>query len=259
MKTFLTISFLCLCAIASAQRTYVYGVVRDSLSGDEMIGAHIRNIDAGSLTSTNQDGKFKMPAQVGDTLVFSSVGHETLFWIADSSWFENEEIEFLLPVNTIYLDEVVVGKLPRYDRFKEMIMEEQPKDTTFKVFGVPQVVMDPYPQMEKNEYLNPDFVFFHPVSAMHHSFSKKEKEKRKMQQIMKREYITTKAYQKFTREWVAENTKLEGDKLTSFIAYCDFSVDYLASATLFDIQQRMMALLPDFLNEYEEKEEYREG
>ena len=259
MKTILTISFLFILGAANAQRDYVYGVVRDSLSGDEMIGVHVRNIDAGQLTSTNEEGKFKMPAQVGDTLVFSSVGHKTLAWIAGPTWFNREEIEFLLPVNTIYLDEVVVGEFPEYERFKEMIIQEQPKDTTFKIFGVPEVVMDPYPQLEKNEYLNPAFVFFHPVSALHHSFSKKEKEKRKMQQIRKRQHITSTAYQKFTREWVAENTSLEGDKLTSFIDYCNFSVDYLASATLFDIHQRMMALLPDFLEEYEEKEKFKEG
>lgn len=259
MKAILTILFLCILSAASAQRNYVYGAVRDSLSGDEMIGVHVQNIDAKRLTSTNQNGTFKLPAKIGDTLVFSSVGHKTLAWIADSTWFVGDEIEFLLPVNTIYLDEVVVGEFPEYERFKEMIIQEQPKDTTFKIFGVPEVVMDPYPQMEKSEYLNPVFAFIHPVSALHHSFSKKEKEKRKMQQIMKRQHITSKAYQKFTREWVAENTKLEGDKLTSFIDYCDFSVDYLASATLFDIHQRMMALLPNFLEGYEEKEKLKEG
>jgi hypothetical protein len=237
---------------AKAQRTYVFGVVKDSLSNEEMIGVHIRNIDAGSLTSTNAEGKFKMPAMLGDTLVLSSVGHTTLAWIADSTWFQGKEIEFLLPVNTIYLDEVVVGEFPEYERFKDLIIKEQPMDTTFRIFGVPDVAMDPYPVLEKNEYLHPAFVFFHPVSALHHSFSKKEKEKRKMQQIMKRQHITTKATLKYTREWVGETTGLEGDKLTSFIAYCDFSVDYLASATLFDIHQRMMAILPDFLKEYEE-------
>ena len=74
-----------------------------------------------------------------------------------------------------------------------------------------------------------------------------------MQQIRKQRHTTSTAYLKFTREWVGENTKLEGDKLTSFIAYCDFSVEYLASATLFDIHQRMMAILPEFLEECEKK------
>ncbi len=236
----------------NAQRTYVYGVVRDSTTKEDMIGVHIKNINAGSLTSTNQKGKFKIPAQMGDTLVLSNVGHKTLAWIADTSWFQSEEIEFLLPLNTIFLEEVVVGEFPEYERFKDLIMEEKGEDTTFQIFGVPRVVMDPYPQLEKSEYLNPVFAFFHPISAIHHSVSKKEKEKRKMQHIRKTRYTTEQARLKFTREWVSENTKLEGDKLTSFIAYCNFSDAYLASASQFAIYELMMDLLPKFLEQYED-------
>ncbi len=252
MKKLIFISLVLCGWHVSAQRTYIYGVVKDSLSNEKLIGAHIQNINAGSLTSTNKDGKFKLPARAGDTLVFSNVGHKTLAWIADSTWFDSEEMEFVLPLNTIYLDEVVVGEFPEYERFKELIIEEKVEDTTFQIFGVPKVVMDPYPQLEKSEYLNPIFVFFHPVSAIHHSVSKKEKEKRKMQHIRKTKYVTEKARLKFTREWVGENTKLEGDKLTSFIAYCNFSDAYLASASEFAIYELMMDLLPKFLEQYED-------
>ncbi|MEO9869735.1 carboxypeptidase-like regulatory domain-containing protein [Ekhidna sp.] len=252
MKVVIYISLLCSCLLSFSQRNYAYGVVRDSISNDVLIGAHIRNIDAGSLTSTNEYGKFKMPVKVGDTLVFSSVGYQTLAWIADSSWFELDQVEFLLPLKTIYLDEVVVGDFPEYDRFKELIIEAQPEDTTLRIFGVPQVVMDPYPQLEKSEYLNPIYAFFHPISAIHHSVSKKEKEKRKMQHIRKTKFITEKARLNFTREWVSENTKLEGDKLTSFIAYCNFSDAYLATSSQFAIYELMMDLLPKFLEEYED-------
>ncbi len=252
MRQALYIAFIFTCMLCHAQRTYVYGLVRDSLSREVMIGAHIRNIDAGSVTSTNEDGKFRMPTKVGDTLVISNVGHKTLAWVADSSWFVKNEIEFLLPLNTVYLDEVVVGEFPEYERFKDKIINTEVMDTTFQVFGVPRVVMDPYPQMEKSEYLNPIFIFFHPVSALHHSFSKKEKEKRQMQSIRKREFLVEKARIKFTRDWVSENTKLTGDKLTSFISYCNFSEEYLASSSQFAIYELMMDLLPKFLEEYEE-------
>lgn len=252
MKTLVAIVALTASLACLGQRTYVYGVVRDSASHQDMIGVHVQNIDAGSLTSTNEYGKFKLPSKPGDTLVFSSVGHKTLAWVATEEWFNGEEVEFLLPVNTIYLDEVVVGEFPEYRRFKDQIIKTQPEDTTFEVFGVPRVVMDPYPQMEKSEYLNPAFVFFHPVSAIHHSVSKKEKEKRKMQQIRKQSHMVDLAEVKFTREWVSESTKLEGDKLTSFIAYCNFSNQYIAATPLYMIHERMMELLPEFLKEYDQ-------
>lgn len=215
---------------------------------------HVRNINAGLLTSTDPYGKFKIPAMVGDTLVLSSVGHQTLAWIAKEEWFDEQEVEFLLPVNTIYLEEVVVGEFPEYERFKDQIISTEVEDTTFHAYGVPIVKMDPYPQMEKNEYLNPVFVFFHPVSALHHSFSKKEKEKRKMQQIRKQQFMMENVNLKFTRDWVAESTKLEGDKLTSFIAFCNFTPEYIAATPEYMIHERMMALLPDFLKEYDNGE-----
>lgn len=253
MKAFLSAALLIACFATMAQRAYVYGVVVDSATKDPMIGAHIQNIIGGTLTSTNAEGKFKLPAQIGDTLVITSVGHTTLAWAADSGWFQGEEVEFYLPVNTIYLDEVVVGEFPEYIRFKEKILNTQPEDTTFEIFGVPRVVMDPYPQPEKSEFLNPVNVFFHPISAVHHSFSKREKEKRKIQQLRKTEFTRQQARSKFTREWVAENTQLEGDKLTSFIAYCNFSEVYLAQSSRFAIYELMMDLLPKFLEEYSEK------
>ncbi len=252
LKTLSTILFFLISVMSFGQRNYIYGIVKDSITQESMIGVHIKNIDAGSLTSTNEEGKFKMPAKVGDTLVLSNVGYKTLAWVADSSWFVKSEVVFFLPLNTIYLEEVVVGEFPEYERFKERVINTVVVDTTFQVFGVPKVVMDPYPQMEKSEYLNPVFVFFHPISAMHHSFSKKEKEKRHMQTIRKRKFLVEKARLKFTREWVSENTKLTGEKLTSFIAYCNFSEEYLASSSQFAIYELMMDLLPKFLEEYEE-------
>jgi len=179
LKKLFFISLLFIGFSSQAQRTYVYGVVKDSITLEDMIGVHIRNIDAGSLTSTNAEGKFKMPSQIGDTLVFSSVGHKTLAWIVDSSWFQEEEIEFLLPVNTIYLDEVVVGEFPEYERFKDMIMQEQPEDTTFEIFGVPRVVMDQYPVAEKVNFFTRQTYFFirYPPSTIRLAKRRRKKEK----------------------------------------------------------------------------------
>ena len=126
------------------------------------------------------------------------------------------------------------------------------EDTAFHIFGIPKVEVQP-----KSE--NAQIGIPGPVSLLYNKFSKREKEKRKMQKIQRRRHITTKAYLKFTREWVGENTGLEGDTLTDFIAFCDFSVDYLAGATEFDIQQRMMELLPEFLASREENNKSRKG
>lgn len=235
---------------ATAQRRYLGGVVRDSLSGQDMIGVHVRNIDAGNITSTNPYGKFQIPAQLGDTLVLSSVGHKTLAWVVSQDWFESEENEFLLPVNTVYLEEVVVGDFPEYRRFKELILEEQPVDTTLKIFGIAPVVMKGDNRLNESYIRNPLFAVFHPIDFVYQNFSKREKEKRQYHKIVQNQYAKEKVNLKFTREWVGEMTELEGDKLTSFIAYCNFETSYLAKTPLYIINERMIELMPIFLKEY---------
>ncbi len=73
-----------------------------------------------------------------------------------------------------------------------------------------------------------------------------------MQEILQSKRKTNLANQKFNREWVAEMTKLEGDELTEFISYCKFSIDYLAETTVYEIHNKMMALLDDFNSERDE-------
>ncbi len=85
MKQILFFLFIFICLVSQAQRTYFYGIVRDSLNKDKMVGVHIQNINAKNLTSTNKEGQFKMPGQIGDTILFSNVGYKLLAWIVDSS------------------------------------------------------------------------------------------------------------------------------------------------------------------------------
>lgn len=247
MKSVLSILLISLGFVVSGQRSYIYGVVKDSASKEEMIGVHVRNINAELLTSTNPKGAFKIPAQVGDTLVFSSVGYQMIAWVALEDWFDEKEIEFLIPVSTIYLEEVVVGKFPEYQRFKDKILELEAVDSSFHVYGVPRVAL------ENNQNVNPSLSISGPFSALHNAFGKSAKEKRKMQKILQDKQTQDKAELKFSREWAEESTQLDGDKLTSFIAYCNFSDRYIAETPLYIIHEHMMALLPKFLEEYDDQ------
>lgn len=234
-----------------AQRTYLNGVVKDSLTGQDMLGVHIKNINASSLTSSNAYGKFRIPVQFGDTLVFSNVGYKTISWVLGEDLYEQAEIEFFMRINTVYLDEVIIGDFPEYERFKEMILEAQPKDTSMQIFGVDPVVMTGDKRLDESYIRNPLFAALHPIDFVYQNFSKREKEKRKHYKLIQNQHITEKVNAKFTREWVQEMTNLEGDKLTSFIAFCKFETAYLAKTPLYMINERMVELMPAFLKQYE--------
>lgn len=234
--------------LVSGQRDYIYGVVRDSTTQEEMIGVHIRNISAGLLTSSGAQGEFRIPAQKSDTLVISSVGYQTLAWVVKQEWFANNETDFLLPAKTIYLDEVVVGKFPEYIRFKEQLINMKAEDSSFQVYGVPKVTIT------REDRINASLKARGPVSLLYNTFIKRAKVQKKLREVLQNQETTEKAQQKFTRDWVAEHTKLEGDKLTSFIAYCNFSEMYIATTPEYIIYEDMIALLPKFLENCDECE-----
>ena len=221
--------------------------MKDSASLDPMIAAHVLNRNKGLVTYTNSDGEFKIPAPVGDTLVISNVGYQTLAWIVEKGWDQGKV--FLLPTSTIYLDEVVVGKLPTYTRFKEQVMNVQVADSSYVV---PGVIITETESPDGILSLNGGLTIKGPFSRLYNAFSKKAKEKKKFKKILSKKPLHDKANLKFTRSWVSQTTKLTGDTLTSFIEYCNFSVEYIAEMPRYIIYEDMMALLPEFLSEYED-------
>ena len=59
---------------------------------------------------------------------------------------------------------------------------------------------------------------------------------KKIRNLKMRERII---HEKFNRELVADLTQLEGDSLSTFIAYCNFSEDYLYESDLYTIVESL--------------------
>lgn len=207
----------------------------------------IRNINAGLITSSKESGAFKIPAKLGDSIVLSFIGYENATKIVDESWLESSSQEFVLSAKTTFLDEVTVTKFPEYQQFKDQILATDAGDTALQVFGVPRVVIS------KEDRLNASLAIRGPFSAVHNTFSKRAKEQKKLRKILQNQETRYMASTKFNRDWVAELTKLKGDELTSFIAYCNFSETYLANTPEYIIHEDMMELLPKFLEEYNQE------
>ena len=59
---------------------------------------------------------------------------------------------------------------------------------------------------------------------------------KKISNLKKKEKII---HEKFNRQLVADLTQLEGDSLSTFIAYCNFSEDYLYESDLYAIVEAL--------------------
>ena len=246
VRAFLFLCIASICFSTYAQRDYVYGVVSDT-SNIYMSDVYVRNATAGSITSTNDDGGFKIPAALGDSLTISFIGYEDLKVQVDSTWLQQGTTSFVMIPKTTFLDEVTITKFPDYQQFKEQILSTDAEDTTLQVYGVPRVVIT------REDRINASLKSRGPISILHNTFSKRAKEQKKLRSVLQHQGNRDLARTKFTRDWVAEHTKLEGDLLTSFIAYCNFSESYLSSTPEYMIHEDMMALLPKFLEAFDEE------
>jgi len=239
--------FLLIYYYSSSQSTVLSGYITDK--GNPIHGAHVYNYKTKALTISNTEGKFLMPVELNDSILISHVGYESVHFIADSL-LVSETIFISLKANLIMLDEVQV-LLPSYVSFKERILETNPLDS-FQVYGLDQVdysqVSYPQPPSTKDPEME------HGGAGVGIRFdlgglTKKGKELRKYRKLKERETLIAKANHKFNREWVGQITKLEGDRLTDFIAFCKFTPEYIVSTPLYGIEKNMRRLLAEFKKE----------
>jgi hypothetical protein len=241
MRLVLSIGLTLLIFHCQAQRIMLSGKVMDEF-GSTLVGTHVRNISSDNITVTNLEGAFLLPAQPGDTLQLSNVGFSQLLHVVQLSDFLGE-LSLKMTPSITKLNEVTILSLPTLKQFKELIMEQKVKDTAeFWYFGVAKPKPKQY-KMESGQVHNKFlYALVQPTDFLYYNLSKKEKEKRKYYQIQKHQDAKELVEEKFTREWVAEQTGLEGEELTEFIAFCNFSYDYLNQFPLYVIREDMMEI-----------------
>jgi len=247
MKPLITILLVSAAFTASSQSIFK-GVLMDSVNKKPVQFAHVANYSGESMDITDVNGKFSLPAKVGDTVVFSSVGYQRIGWQVKEEWVGNE-ITLYLPQDTILLKEITVNNLPPEVIFKQRILDQQPVDSSFWYHGMEKPIEKEDPTLNEKVIKNPLFVATHPLSALYYNFSKEEKERRKYHKIAQSELKRDRVNRKFNREWVKEVTELDGDELTSFIAFCDYSIEYLDKTPLYIIREDLLAKLDTFRKE----------
>jgi len=234
---------------AAQSQSQLHGSLLDSATNEIIPFAHIRNVTLQVMTVSDHLGKFQLVANVQDTIIFSSVGYQSLGWIVKEAYFHLTKT-YRLPIDTILLKDVTVNSMLTEERFKRAILNYEPGDNAFWYHGmeIPKPHNDP--TLSENFMKSPLAIVAHPLSSFYYRFSKQEKEKRKYHKVTQQSSIRERVSKKFKREWVTEVTALTGDELTNFIAFCDFSLDYLDNTPFYIIQEDMLALLPKFKKNY---------
>ena len=187
-----------------------------------------------------------------DSIWISCVSYQSVGFIVANEWVNSDNLVIEMVPDTILLDELIVTQFPSEYVFKERILNYQPEyKPEIEFHGLQKVTTYDNPLLQDQHIKSLGFALVHPFSFIYHNTSKKAKEKRKMYRINKSRFRTFEIQQKYNRDYVSALTNLNGDELTNFIMYCDFSEEFLFEGSQCQISEAILAKLAEFKKDHD--------
>lgn len=147
-----------------SQSMDVKGQVKAS---SELEGIHVLNISAEEYTITNQNGVFKIPVKINDTILVSSVQYIPKTIVITKDIISSKFITVELEDRVNELDEVVVGKVLTGDLLSDIKNSDAKPDINFYDVGIPGYTGKPKTQKERRllEADGGKFVYYYGLIA----------------------------------------------------------------------------------------------
>ena len=93
------------------ERFLLGGILKNHLTGKPVMAAHVMNLTDSLATISSPDGAFKIPAHLGDSLVFTSIGYANKGIIVSQNDLALEYIEVKMVQRDYELSEVEVNPI----------------------------------------------------------------------------------------------------------------------------------------------------
>ncbi len=219
----------CLQWATAQERVLLGGVLRNLITGEPVVSAHVLNLTDSLATISSEQGTFKIPVHLGDSLVFSSIGFQTKALIIGEKELTADFVEVKLLQREYQLQEVEVNPLGSKAQFRKKFMELEVDDGTIQVVGIEQPSKErreiPITE-DKNEIKKAKYIF-NPASFIYGNFSKDAKTRQELHRLEGEKERHRYNYQKFNEETVGRITGYTGNRLIEFMDYCNFSEDQI--------------------------------
>ena len=169
---------------------------------------HIINTTQRMATTSDAYGDFKISANVNDSIFFSAIGYETRIIVLTDSMYWSGIVK--LKPTAYELSEVTI----------QPFLIDLPPISKYEIYT------KPLPNQGGINIPLPE-ALAHPVTFLYNRFSKEGKQKRHYVKVKEgtADYILI--GEKFNGPMVSQLTGLKDDKLIAFMAFCNFSNDFL--------------------------------
>lgn len=236
MRKFLLTSF-CLFSVfcfaqnednASVERE-LEAVVINAQTSFPMVSVHIINLNKVVGTITDQEGKFKIPAAVNDTLYLSFLGFKSQKVRVTNDMFKFEGTEIALTELAYALEEVVV-KPYQLTGYLEIDVKNLPINDAY------QYSISGLQKSYEGGSKSPSAVtkvlgaILNPADLLRNLFGKKPRQMRKLRQMKEDDDIRNLLASKFDRETLTELLQLEKVDIEDILNNCNYSRSFITTA-----------------------------
>lgn len=232
MKHLLILTFICLFSILgyAQEEPVISGIVISTSTDLPLDRVNIVNLNKVIGTSTDEEGKFEIPAEVNDTLHFSYIGYKSIRVRVTNDWVKFGETTIAMTELALALEEVVVNQL-KLTGYLEVDIKQVPIKSNYR-YSISGLGNKGYEAGDNRPGAVSKALgaIFNPADFLHNLFGKKPKQLKKLKQMKQDDEIRNLLASRFDREMLLVLLEVDRYDLDEIVNQCNYSVDFIQSA-----------------------------
>lgn len=217
--------------------SFAQGITLDTIKGKVLNAANdlplsnvnIINLNTVNGTITTEDGSFKIPASVNDTLYFTYLGFEPIQVKVTEDWLKYGEVKIKMTEVGIALEEVILKPI-KLTGYLEIDAKNIPIYSNYR-YEIPGSGMGyEAGSSQPSGFSRTLSSLFNPFDFLHNLFGNKPRQMRKLKKMKEDDEIQRLLAQKFDRETLSVLLQISKDDINEVLQHCNYSKTFIKTA-----------------------------
>lgn len=212
----------------------INGKVLDNEGFMPVINVNIVNLNNNLGTTTNQYGAYSIPAEVADSLIFSSIGYKTVTIVLTEMNFIDEQLLIKLEPAIYELTEIEIFNVPPPEKFKQAFLALEIPDTIATIeLMLPDINAAPAIGFNSESGM-PTLTIPGPITYLYENFHPHQRRLKQSREKLARYYVYDRKLAPIVRKVTALASEQE---VKEFMWFCDLDKDLVERATQYELAQ----------------------
>lgn len=216
-----------LCSLPSVAQQLFSGRIIDKETQNAISKVYVENTTRHIITESDENGHFDIFTHIGDTLVFSSIGY---FWAKHIVTQETNLTFHLSP--QIYEIGTVTKYFPfSYEELTMRVLNMKPVEDSLQL----NLEHEPFLPVNNHQPGQLSYTFTGVLTDLYNTTNRHARNAIKAAELLSHKENILIINKKFNKDMVVEMTHVPDAYFDKFIAFCNFSDDFLVNTSDFQI------------------------